>query len=342
MAVAARRRRGRRTNLALLLLLSAAIVTGGLAFAIGGDWVRWAVVTHGIAGVGIVVLAPWKSALSARRLRRRREGAAPSIVLAIVVVTTVLTGFGHSTGLLVSLGPVSAMQMHVTAALTSIPLAAWHVVARKTIPRRTDVSRRNLLRGGVVLAGTATGFAALEGLVRVAGLAGAHRRATGSYQHGSFAPDAMPVTQWLNDGVPTIDEDRWILHVVDDGGEREIAYGSLTGHADAVRAVIDCTGGWYAEQEWEGVVLADLLVGHEHAASIDVSSSTGYRRRFPAADAGRLLLATRVGGRPLSAGHGFPVRLVAPGRRGFWWVKWVDRVSLSSTPWWWQPPFPAA
>src|SRR5919108_96645 len=197
MAVAARRRRGRRTNLALLLLLSAAIVTGGLAFAIGGDWVRWAVVTHGLAG--------------------------------------------------------------------------------------------------------------------------AHRRATGSYQHGSFAPDAMPVTQWLNDGVPTIDEDRWILHVVDDGGEREIAYGSLTGHADAVRAVIDCTGGWYAEQEWEGVVLADLLVGHEHAASIDVSSSTGYRRRFPAADAGRLLLATRVGGRPLSAGHGFPVRLVAPGRRGVWW-----------------------
>jgi DMSO/TMAO reductase YedYZ molybdopterin-dependent catalytic subunit len=51
-------------------------------------------------------------------------------------------------------------------------------------------------------------------------------------------------------------------------------------------------------------------------------------------------VATRVGGAPLSVGHGFPARLVAPGRRGFWWVKWVDRIELRSTPWWWQPPFP--
>ena len=43
---------------------------------------------------------------------------------------------------------------------------------------------------------------------------------------------------------------------------------------------------------------------------------------------------------PLSVGHGFPARLVAPGRRGFWWVKWVDRIELQTTPWWWQPPFP--
>jgi DMSO/TMAO reductase YedYZ molybdopterin-dependent catalytic subunit len=51
-------------------------------------------------------------------------------------------------------------------------------------------------------------------------------------------------------------------------------------------------------------------------------------------------LATRVGGAPLAARHGFPLRLVAPGRRGFWWVKWVERIELQPTPWWWQPPFP--
>jgi DMSO/TMAO reductase YedYZ molybdopterin-dependent catalytic subunit len=62
--------------------------------------------------------------------------------------------------------------------------------------------------------------------------------------------------------------------------------------------------------------------------------------RFPIGDLDRLLLATRAGGAPLSVGHGFPARLVAPGRRGFWWIKWVDRIELRSTPWWWQPPFP--
>jgi DMSO/TMAO reductase YedYZ molybdopterin-dependent catalytic subunit len=57
-------------------------------------------------------------------------------------------------------------------------------------------------------------------------------------------------------------------------------------------------------------------------------------------DLDTLLVATAVGGRPLAQGHGFPVRLVAPGRRGFWWVKWVVEIRLESTPWWWQPPFP--
>ena len=67
---------------------------------------------------------------------------------------------------------------------------------------------------------------------------------------------------------------------------------------------------------------------------------TGYRRTFPIADAGSLWLATRCQGRLLDAGHGAPVRLVAPGRRGFWWVKWVASVELSERPAWAQSPFP--
>jgi len=46
-------------------------------------------------------------------------------------------------------------------------------------------------------------------------------------------------------------------------------------------------------------------------------------------------LVRSIAGRP-----GLWVRLVAPGRRGYWWVKWVDRIELQATPWWWQPPFP--
>ena len=76
------------------------------------------------------------------------------------------------------------------------------------------------------------------------------------------------------------------------------------------------------------------------AASILVTSVTGYRRRFPVADAQALWLATSVQGRPLTPGTGAPVRLVAPNRRGFWWVKWVDSVELSDAPAYAQSPFP--
>jgi DMSO/TMAO reductase YedYZ molybdopterin-dependent catalytic subunit len=76
------------------------------------------------------------------------------------------------------------------------------------------------------------------------------------------------------------------------------------------------------------------------ARSLYVRSVTGYWVRIPVSDLDTLLLATEVGDTALSVGHGYPLRLVAPGRRGYWWVKWVDRVELQRTPWWWQPPFP--
>jgi len=121
--------------------------------------------------------------------------------------------------------------------------------------------------------------------------------------------------------------------------QAELRVDELLGFGDTLRATLDCTGGWYAEQEWAGARLDRLLNGSEDG-SIVVRSVTGYSRRFPRSDASGLLLATHVGGEPLSAGHGAPARLVAPGRRGFWWVKWVTAIDVTDEPWWWQPPFP--
>jgi DMSO/TMAO reductase YedYZ molybdopterin-dependent catalytic subunit len=177
-------------------------------------------------------------------------------------------------------------------------------------------------------------------LLRWSGLPGGGRRFTGSYQTASTDPGRVPVTQWLNDGVPSVDVEGWTLRVEGDGQARSYSYDELAAFHDRIRADLDCTGGWYAEQEWEGVRLDRLLPGWKGARSIAVHSRTGYGRRFPAADAPSLLLAVGAGGRPLDRGHGFPARIVAPGRRGFWWVKWVDGLALSMTPWGWQPPFP--
>jgi len=331
---------GRRTNLALLLLLALALASGGLAFAIGSRLVRWIVIAHGLAGLAILLLVPWKSAIAGRGLRRSRRGSWASIAFSVLVAVAILSGIGHATGILGSAGGVTAMQLHVGAALASIPLAVWHVAARRVRPRRTDLSRRVMLRTGVLLGGSALAYGALEGLVAVTSLPGGARRSTGSYERGSFRPGEMPVTQWLNDHVPEIDAESWELTVRSASGERAWSYQELAAFEDRVRATLDCTGGWYAEQDWDGVFLWRLLPGFDEARSLGIGSATGYGRRFPLADSANLLLATRVGGAPLSAGHGFPGRIVAPGGRGFWWVKWVDAVEVSVTPWWWQSPFP--
>ena len=76
------------------------------------------------------------------------------------------------------------------------------------------------------------------------------------------------------------------------------------------------------------------------AKSLLIRSSTGYARRFALEDAEGLLLATHVENEPLSAGHGFPLRLVAPGHRGYGWVKWIAGLEVSRDPAWLEPPLP--
>jgi DMSO/TMAO reductase YedYZ molybdopterin-dependent catalytic subunit len=343
----------RRTNLALLTVLVVALVSGGLAFAAGTGWGRPVVVGHGLAGLAVLALAPWKSAIVRRGLARRSGvGRWTSVGFGVAVLTAVAAGLAHGTGLLRSFGPVSAMQVHVGTALMAVPLLVWHAAARGGVrPRRTDLSRRALLRAGATAGAAGLLLGAVEGAVRLAGLPAARRRFTGSFpvaaadrggavgRAAAADPARIPVTQWLDDRVPAIDPDRWRLRVRAGASMRDWSYEELAGFADRVEAVLDCTGGWYARASWEGVRL-DRLLPAGGTGSVMVTSRTGYRRRLPLADAGRLLLATRLAGRPLSAGHGFPARLVAPGRRGFWWVKWVTAIEVDPAPWWRQPPFP--
>ena len=329
----------RRTNLALLIVLVAALATGALAFAAGTGWGRPVVIAHGLAGLAVLVLAPCKSVVVRRGLARRPgPGRWASVAFGVLVLVAVAAGLAHATGAAAGLGPVSAMQVHVGAALAAVPLLAWHAAVRGgPRARRTDLSRRALLRAGIVAGGAGLLLLAVEGATRLAALPGARRRFTGSLPVTD--PARIPVTQWLDDRVQVLDPAAWRLRVTAGGTTRDWTYEELAGFGDRVEAVLDCTGGWYARATWEGVRL-DRLLPPGAAGTVVVTSATGYRRRLPLADAGALLLATRLAGRPLSAGHGFPARLVAPGRRGFWWVKWVASIDLDPAPWWRQPPFP--
>jgi Oxidoreductase molybdopterin binding domain len=313
---------GRLTNLSLFLLLGIAFLSGWLAFELSGGPARGVLYLHAAAGIGIVLLVPWKSLVARRGLRRRHTLRWASLVLALGVVVSIVFGVVHSAGH-PNVGYLTAMDFHVGAAVCVIPFLIWHIFARPLKLRATDLSRRNFLRGGVLAGAAGLGVALLPS---------AQRASTGSFQA------AYPVaTQWMFDSAPEVDIATWRLAIAG----RMLTYDELAGYSDRIAAVIDCTGGWYSEQVWEGVLLDRLLPrGAGGKASLNVRSITGYSRRFAIEDASRLLLATRLAGDPLDAGHGYPVRLVVPGQRGFAWVKWVVSIEADDQPWWWQPPFP--
>jgi DMSO/TMAO reductase YedYZ molybdopterin-dependent catalytic subunit len=330
----------RLTNLALGVALAVAFGTGAGAMATGSPHGRWVVIAHGVVGIAVVLLIPWKSRVVRHGWRRLRSSRYMSLLLAGLTVLALVTGLGHTTGVLRSIGGTSAMWLHVAAGLALAPLAVWHVAARPARPRPTDLSRRVLLRAGLLGVAAASLYAASASTVTLLRLPGTQRRFTGSYEQGSFEPAAMPETIWLDDSVPHVDAATWRLQVVDGDGQYELTLADLQAYETSLRATLDCTSGWFAHQDWSGVPVSALLRRVGDARSLLVRSMTGYWVRLPVRDIDRLLLARQVGGQPLTPGHGFPLRLVAPGRRGFWWVKWVQRIELQRTPWWWQPPFP--
>ena len=329
----------RWTNLALFVVMGLAFVTGWLAFFYAGAPSRASLILHAVSGYAIIALTPWKSVIAVHGVRRRRAGWWASLVLTALVVVSVVAGILHSSGLLVAYGPFSAMEVHVGAALVAVPFALWHVIARRIPVRAIDFSRRSFLRATAMLTGAGVAYGSTEVALRLLDLPGARRQLTGSYELGSLEPLQLPITQWMFDQVPLIDSSRWQLQIRGPVGERRWSYQDLLGFADELEATLDCTGGFSSRQRWSGVWLARLLPDAA-ASSIHVRSATGYDRRFAISELDRLFLATRLGAEPLDPGHGFPLRLVAPDRRGYWWVKWVASITLDELPAWWQLPFP--
>ncbi len=330
--------RRRRTNVALLVLLPLAVATGLIANAAGTQWGIHPSVFHGITAFAVLFLAPWKQVVVRRSLARRRKPPWVSLLLLLLVLTTLTTGLLHAGGYQGGFGPLTVMQVHVGGALVALVLAWFHYRMHPVRFRRVaDLNRRTFLRTGGLAFGATMVWLSLEGTLDALGLVGGERRFTGSHERGSFDPRGFPVTSWLDDRVQHIDGDAWQLEI--EGVAWSLDEILAVPH-DSFDAVLDCTSAWYSEQTWTGVRLDRLIPDGEHRSFV-VNSQTGYARRFPARDAKRLWLVTHVGGEPLSAGHGFPARIVAPGRRGFWWVKWVTGIQTSDVPWWIQLPFPA-
>jgi hypothetical protein len=329
----------RGTDWSLALLVSLLFATGLLTWFSGSEGGAWVYGAHGIAGGALAILLGWKL----RRVGRRvldpgswdRRTSAGLMGLALVAAT-LLTGWIWTTGGAADLGGYTLIAWHTLLGTLLTVTVAVHLGIRAKRPRRRDVvGRRQFLEAAAIGLGGLIAWRVQRPLAAGLGLPGADRRFTGSYEAGSFAGNSFPVTSWVADDPKPLDPDSYRLAV--EGELRRtpsLPLADLDG-PDELIATLDCTGGFYSEQRWRGVRLGRVIERAQPrpgAKHVRVVSVTGYRWSFWLDDAREILLATRVGGESLSHGHGAPVRLVAPGRRGFQWVKWVTRVELHPDP----------
>jgi len=314
-------------------------VGSGLVSLVSGradDW--WVFVLHGAGGLTLVVLLFWKFRRVKQRVvagaRSNSPTVALSVLLGVVAVSALATGIAWVLGANLDLWGWTLLNLHIGLGLVVVPLLLLHLRKRFRTPSTRDwEGRRTTLQyAGLVVAGAA-GWRAQQTVNRVLDTPGAERRFTGSKPEGGTG-NRFPVTSWVLDDPDPVDLDDWALSVtgrVD--AERSFAFDDLDASAER-RALLDCTSGWYVERDWQGVRVGDLLdsVGtREDARWIVFHSVTGYRFGFPIEEARGMLLATHVDGERLTHGHGFPMRVVAPDRRGFQWVKWVREVEVRRT-----------
>ncbi len=331
-------------NTLLLVFIGAELVSGFFGLVSSSPDEAIFMQLHRVAGYGILGVLLWKAVNIRFSLRRPRRSVPRWASITLAVLLTVALGLGLAWSFV---GPYyfwlfSGVSWHIYVGAALVPVLVWHTLHQT---RRFRVGfwddRRSFLRlAGLSVAGVVL-WQTAEGGKRVADLSGAARRFTGSYEDG--APGSFPVVSWLNDRPPRIEASEWSMSI-GNAVQRELVVGfdDVTAGVE-LETTIDCTGGWYSTQRWRGTPLAELLEEAgplPEASSVTVTSATGYYRRFSMAEAADYLLATHVGGAALSRGHGFPVRLVAPGKRGFEWVKWVERIDVNTTPKWLQPPLP--
>jgi DMSO/TMAO reductase YedYZ molybdopterin-dependent catalytic subunit len=320
----------RGTDWGLALLVALGLVSGLATWFSGSPGSAWVFGAHALAGMTLALLLVFKlrRVLPRVRARARRDRRTLRGLLALgLVLAVLLSGIAWSTAGSISAGGYTLLFWHGTlGAVLAVVVLAHARVRAKPVRGRDLTDRRQLLTGAAVGAAALGAWRLQDAL----DLPGAERRFTGSYDAG----DDFPATSWVADKPRALAPDHRVTVTGRVRRPLAIAADELD-RGDVLSATLDCTGGFYTTQSWRGVTLGHLLdeAGIEPGAHhVRVISHTGYRWSFGLADARTLLVATHVGGAPLAHGHGAPCRLVAPGRRGFQWVKWVERVEVHEDP----------
>jgi Oxidoreductase molybdopterin binding domain len=303
---------------------------------------------HRIAGWALILLIPWKTAISLRSLGRglnRRFDRSVMILISILLSIATLTILALVLLWKWQIGPYyvwigpfaySAIGWHWGIALGLAPLFIIHVWRRWPHPKKVDFAgRRQALKLMGLGAAAIVTWGVSEALAKSMEATGSTRSSTGSREQGSFRGLDYPITSGSGQGKIRLDPSTWALTL--NGRVKKpliLNYSDVLALSNSkVTATIDCTGGWYSTQVWRGVCLADLL------AQIDILQErhrillkdvSGYTSLFTLTEVSEILLATYVGDQALNHWHGYPLRAVVPSRRGGYWVKWLTEIEITA------------
>ena len=327
-------------SIALATVLAFTLGLVSLVSGLPQEWFIFAL--HGIAGLWLLLLLWGKLRRVWKRLIYRRFWNRSTIfgLLALLFVSLALiSGIVWVGGGNLYFAGFNLLNWHITLGFVVTGIIALHMLARAKGLRKRDVAgRRRLLAFSALLLGGASIWPAQQLAGRLLGLPGSKRRFTGSYESDSYAGNAFPTTSWVADAPLPIDTQTWRLSLSGAvSNPSNFSYDELVAYHDQDReeATLDCTGGFFSTQNWRGIRVGRLLdhaILSPDAHYVSFISVTSYRWSLPLEEARNALLATHIDAEPLSHEHGFPLRLVAPGHRGFEWVKWITRIEVLTAP----------
>jgi len=159
-----------------------------------------------------------------------------------------------------------------------------------------------------------------------------------SYKGESLTPIAQQRNNAIK-GTQYIDRGSYRLQV--DGlveNPRNFTYQEITELPETSKVVdLNCVEGWSFTAKWTGVKMADIFAeagALENATTVIFYSADGYSTSL---DMDYLLendiiLAYRLNDVILPPDRGFPLQLVAEGKYGYKWAKWIVRIELSDSP----------
>ncbi|HLH69710.1 MAG TPA: molybdopterin-dependent oxidoreductase [Candidatus Dormibacteraeota bacterium] len=285
---------------------------------------------------------------AAEPLARKTSVGAATLALAAVpwllvcLVLLPMTGQG-----VLGLGGGTLLIPIAWALVFALDAVTWRALREEVDPTGTvDPGRRRLLQ--LLPIGIAAGGLALIGAIRAPDWLG-QVLAPAESEQGEPVPAITPVQRFYvvskNLQDPTVPISGWALEVTGlTGRPLHLTYAELTAIPSVTEAVTlecisnDVGGPLMSTGRFTGVPLRDLLVMAEPgpgARAVNFWARDGYTETLPLMTALAepfILVAYRLNGIPLPVAHGFPARMVIPGRYGMKGPKWLDRIEVADAP----------